>query len=130
MRWEFFVTESTLIYNVYLVTYTELILRRGWRFVKGSCTCSHREDLERSMSAKSRCLLFRRARTIALSCVSLLKLMSAASPNKWCDVETPPTPRFTSLHRYPLFILIGCPRDMRSGSKIKTHNIIRFCCAC
>ena len=107
MSYDFLVAELTLTQFLYLVTYMVLILCRGIRFVNGSWTCSHREDLERSISARSRCLLFRSARIIALSCVSLLNWMSAARPNKWCEVDTPPTPMFTCLHRYALFIKIG-----------------------
>ena len=127
---EKFVVLSTLTQFFYLRTYIVLILCRGMWFVNGSCTCSHLEDLERSMRARSRCLLFFSARIIAFSCASLSKLTSAARPNKWCEVDTPPTPMFTCLHRYPLFIKIGWPMVDRSGSKISTHNIIRFCCAC
>ena len=93
----FLIAGYTLTHLLHLVTYIELILCRGVWFVNGSCTCSHREDLERSIRAKSRCLLLRSARIIALSCVSLSKWMSAASPNKWCEVDTPPTPMFTFL---------------------------------
>lgn len=54
---EKFVVELTLTQFLYLRTYIVLILCRGTRFVNGNWTCSHREDLERSMRAKSRCLL-------------------------------------------------------------------------
>lgn len=70
---EKFVAGQTLTQLLHLVTYMVLILCRGNRFVNGSCTCSHREDLERSMSARSRCLLFLSTRIMAFSCVSLSK---------------------------------------------------------
>ena len=57
MRREIKAVGSTLTQLLYLRTYIVLILCRGGRFVNGSWTCSHREDLERSMSARSRCLL-------------------------------------------------------------------------